>query len=456
MAGIGFELRKLLDKPGYFGLLRAYLYAGVIGSGPWVLSIVGILIVGFISVGVVSPQFMVTQFQVSVTYLILSSLMLTGFIQLAFTRFISDWLYKELAGRVLPNFNGALLLTTMISGLFGLIMLYLFFEDTSLVYRLFMLSGFVILCDIWLATVLLSGLKQYHAILWNFAMGYAVAVLLAFLMRTYGLEGLLFGFVLGHFVLLFGMIFIIVRHFPADLFISFEFLKPGVMYMRLVWIGFLYNFGVWVDKLFFWFFPDTSQVIIGPLRASLIYDLPIFLAYLAIIPGMAVFIVRIETDFAEYYEKFFDTVRNGGSLKRIEELGTGMQYAVRQGISEIVMVQSIAVLFVFLLGEQLLRWLNISPLYLPLLYVDLVAAGLQVVFLGILNVLFYLNKLRLVFWLCILFVVSNILLTAASLHLGAAYYGYGFALSLLITVLIGMHILSKKLTLLEYETFMLQ
>lgn len=456
MAGIGFELRKLLDKPGYYGLVRAYFYAGVIGSGPWVLSIIGILIVGFMSIGAVSPQFMVTQFQVSVTYLILSSLMLTGFIQLAFTRFISDWLYKELDTHVLPNFNGALLLTTAVSGLFGLFMLWLFFDDTDMAYRLFMLSGFVILCDIWLATVLLSGIKQYHAILWNFAIGYLVAVAAAYLLRPYGLDGLLLGFILGHFVLLFGMIFIIVRHFPAGHFIAFEFMRPGIMYVRLIWIGFLYNFGVWIDKILFWFFPDTSEHIVGPLRASLIYDLPIFLAYLAIIPGMAVFIMRIETDFSEYYEKFFDSVRNGGSLRRIEELGAGMQYAVRQGISEIIMVQSIAVLFIFLLGEKLLHWLNISILYLPLLYVDLVAAGLQVVFLGILTVLFYLDKLRLVLWLCILFVVSNIVLTSASLYFGASYYGYGFALSLLITVLVGMRILSNKLMLLEYETFMLQ
>jgi uncharacterized membrane protein len=456
MAGIGFALRKLLDKPGYFGLIRGYLYAGVIGSGPWVLSIIGILIVGFLSLGAVSPQFMITQFQVSVTYLILASLVLTGFIQLSFTRFISDWMYKKLDLQVLPNFNGALLLTTGVSGLFGLLMLWLFFADTGLLYRIFMLSGFVILCDIWLSAVLLSGLKQYHAILATFAAGYAVVVAVAFMLRSFGLEGLLFGFILGHFVLLFGMIFIIVRFFPADKFIAFEFLGSKVMSARLIWIGFLYNFGVWIDKIIFWFHPDTGQHIIGPLRASLIYDLPIFLAYLAIIPGMAVFIVRLETDFAEYYEKFFNAVRSGGSLKQIEELGTGMQYAVRQGILEIVMVQAIAVLFVFLLGEKLLYWLNISSLYLPLLYVDLVAAGLQVVFLGILNVLFYLDKLRIVLWLCLLFVISNIAFTALSLDLGAAYYGYGFALALLITVLAGMHLLSKKLTLLEYEVFMLQ
>jgi len=67
----------------------------------------------------------------------------------------------------------------------------------------------------------------------------------------------------------------------------------------------------------FWYFPDTSEPIIGPLRASVIYDLPVFMAYLSVIPGMAVFLVRIETDFAEFYERFYDAVRTGGSLEYI-------------------------------------------------------------------------------------------------------------------------------------------
>jgi polysaccharide biosynthesis protein PelG len=61
-----------------------------------------------------------------------------------------------------------------------------------------------------------------------------------------------------------------------------------------------------------------------------------------------------------------------------------------------------------------------------------------------------------VVFLCLLFLFSNIALTALSLYLGASYYGYGFALSLLITVLAGMYLLTRKLDLLEYETFMLQ
>lgn len=457
MAGIGFELRKLLEKDSYFGLFQAYAYAGIISSGPWVLSIVGILFVGFLSLGVVFPHMLIVQFQVSVTYLILSSLILTGFIQLGFTRFIADNLFRKLDKEVLPNFNGMLLVVTSVSGIVGLLAIFLFFSGMSVPYRILMLSGFVILCAIWVATIFLSGMKQYKEIVVLFAIGYTVTVFGALLLRSHGMEGLLLGFVIGHFVLLVGMVTLTLRTFPlVDSFISFDFMRPGAMYTSLVWAGFLYNLAVWADKLMFWFYPDTSQNIIGPLRASLIYDFPIFLAYLAIIPGMAVFLVRIETDFVEYYEKFYDAVREGGSLDHIETMRDNMLFTVRQGLFEIVKIQAIAVLLVFVLGEKLLNWLGISTLYLPLLYVDVVAAGLQVVLLGILNIFFYLDKRRIVVFLCVLFLFANIALTSLSLYLGASYYGYGFALSLLITVLTGMQLLSRKLDTLEYETFMLQ
>ncbi len=74
MAGIGFELRKMLRRDSLSGMLSAYAYAGVISSGPWVLSILGILLIGLLSIGFVIPRMLITQFQVSVTYLIAGSL----------------------------------------------------------------------------------------------------------------------------------------------------------------------------------------------------------------------------------------------------------------------------------------------------------------------------------------------------------------------------------------------
>jgi uncharacterized membrane protein len=113
-------------------------------------------------------------------------------------------------------------------------------------------------------------------------------------------------------------------------------------------------------------------------------------------------------------------------------------------------------LLLIVAGEAILKWLGISTLYLPLLYIDVIAASLQVVLLGILNVFFYLDKRRIVLFLCGAFVALNIVFTWISIQLGPTFYGFGFALAVFLVVLAGCVLLSRKLELLEYETFMLQ
>ena len=53
-------------------------------------------------------------------------------------------------------------------------------------------------------------------------------------------------------------------------------------------------------------------------------------------------------------------------------------------------------------------------------------------------------------------VLLNAALTAASQYAGAALYGYGFTLAMLITLLTGLVLLTRQLNRLEYQTFMLQ
>lgn len=334
--------------------------------------------------------------------------------------------------------------------------MFLFPEQTVL-YRLLFVIGLAIMSAIWIATVFLTGMKHYKAIVLIFFLGYSATLILALLFRyLYNMEGLLLGFVLGHFLLLAGMIWLIYRNYHSDRLIAFDIWNKGQMYRSLMVTGFFFNLGVWIDKIMFWYYPLTSQEVIGPLRASVIYDIPIFLSYLTVIPGMAVFLVRIETDFVEYYMKFYDAVREGATLEYIERMRNHMVYYVQRGLFDIAKIQSITVLVVFLLGEPVLKLLGISTLYLPLLFIDVVGAGLQVVLLGILNVLFYLDQRRSVVLLTGTLLVTNVVFTAISLQLGPTWFGYGFALAMLVCVLAGTWLLSRKLESLEFDTFMLR
>jgi uncharacterized membrane protein len=408
------------------------------------------------SIGVVVPNVLISQFQVTVTYLISLSLIYTGLAQLVFTRFIADRLFESLDDIVIPTLNGLLLIVMFIGGsLVGVAALFLFPEESAL-YRLLLVVGFSSLCGVWLAAILLSGMKQYMQIVWLFGVGYTVVVLGAFSLRGFGLEGLLMGFVLGHLALLGGMYFQIYRSYPSHQFVGFALFDRSKTYSSLIWSGFLFNLGLWIDKFMFWFNPDTGQQVIGPLHASVIYDFPIFLAYLAIIPGMAVFLVRIETDFAEYYDRFFTAVREGANLEYIERMRNEMVLAVRKGLFDIAKIQAIFTLVTFIFAPTFLAWLGISLLYLPLLYIDVLSAGLQVMLLGLINIMFYLDERHVVLKLMLLFVISNVIFTWISFYLGVAFFGYGIAMSLVVTLVWGLLILNRKLDRLEFDTFMMQ
>ncbi|MEI8669881.1 exopolysaccharide Pel transporter PelG [Pseudoalteromonas sp. B131b] len=454
MAGIGFEIRKILKKNTLLSVFEAYSYAGLIGSGPWLLSIIALMLIGILSLGIVLPKVLIIQFLTLVTYMMAASLILTGGLQLMLTRFIADLFFTKDDGLVLPNLLGAQLITTIGALLVGLAVWP--FLPLPIMTKVIILGAFISLCNQWLGAIFLSGMKEYRLILVTMLSGYAFMVLLAYLLRDWQLDGLFFAFFAGEALLFFSFLFMIIRRYPGDKLISFDFLNNKKVYYSLFLCGLFYNIAVWADKIIFWYSPSTSIQIIGTLRASPIYDLPIFLAYLSIIPGMAVFLVRMETDFVEEYDRFYSAIRDGSTLQEIYHLKDNMIRTARSGLYDIFKIQGITVACLLLWGEQILTFIGIDPNYKTLLFIDVVGVGVQVIFLSILNILFYLDKRSTVLFLAGLFLVINVVLTLLSIAFGPQFYGYGFALATIISSVIGLFWLSKQFEDLEYETFMLQ
>ena len=453
MAGIGFELRKYLDEDSFTGTLKAYGFAGLISAGPWVLSILGVMLIGIVAISQKVGGREIEQFTTSVTWIMGVSLILSGLLQLVFTRYIADRLFEGRDYLINPNLFGALLLTTACSGALGIGLMATVFHE-SFKYEALMVANFVTLSNIWIVVIFIAGLKKFKLILYSFFVGYTTTVLLSILLLPYGLTGLLGGLLAGHGLLLFLMLGTVIPEYPVTETVRLDFLKRRQIFPVLIFVGLFYNLGIWVDKFIFWMVPGTSEAVIGPLRASLIYDLPIFLAYLSIIPGMAVFLLRIETDFAEAYDGFFNAVRGNASLQEIETLGNEMILAVREGIFQIIKVQGITILILYLLGPQIVAWLGISEKFIHLYYIDLVGVGAQVLMLAVLNVLFYLDRLRDAFWLTLTLLISNACFTWISIELGPVFYGYGFGLSMTLTAFVGIFLLSSELENIEFRTFM--
>ncbi|MBK7396664.1 MAG: exopolysaccharide Pel transporter PelG [Myxococcales bacterium] len=360
MAGIGFSLRKHLRKETYFGFFTAYLLAGVIGSGPWVVSICSMLLIGTLSPAFGAKGEGMSHFLATVTQLMAASLVPSGLLQLMFTRFIADRTFEEDEEAVVPNLFGALLVTTLGSALVATpVAAFGFAGGGYHAYRVLLVCAFVTLCNMWVVTVILSGMKGYWSIVLVFLLGYGITLGAALALAPYGAPGYLAGFCMGHGAMLFAMLVLITRAYPASKLIAFQFLDRKRVFPELALAGVFFNLGIWADKFVFWAYPLTSETLVGPIRYSVIYDVPIFVAYLTVIPGMAAFLVRIETDFAEKFAIFFDAVRKGTSFQRLTVMRSDLVDAAREGIYDVFRIQGLAVATLLVLTPRVLRLFRI-------------------------------------------------------------------------------------------------
>ena len=455
MAGIGIQLQRMLRKNTLAGAAQAYTMAGLVGSGPWLMSIVAILAISLMAAVGGRDGDAVEQFQVSVSYLMAGSLILTSPLQLLFTRYAADRMFERRDGVILPNLMGALCLTLGISTLGGGIIL-LFWFDEPWPYQLCMLANFIVLSCIWIVQIFASAIRAFRPLLGAFALGYLITAWAALALQSSGLVGLLAGFFVGQAVLLFALLAMVVREFPASELMAFAFLRRDQVFPRLALIGLLYNVAVWCDKFVFWRDPLSGTAIVGSLRASVVYDLPIFLAYLSLVPGMAVLVVRLEVELAQKCEAFYRTITSGGNHQAVKLAHGELLAAVRHGLSDIVKVQIVTTAIVMLFAAEILVLFGISPLYQPLFAIDLVAVALQLAFLAMLSILFYLDRQAIALKLCAMLLVSNAAFSWLSVQLGPQFFGYGFALAVLLTCASAALYLSHTLDHLIFETFMLQ
>jgi len=457
MAGIGFELRKILKEDRLLSLTKVYGYSAILSSGPWVISILAIVLVGFINLanlGEVSDAF---RFQVVITYAIAlaSSLIITGILQLPFTRYVADLIFNNREDEILSCYFGALFLAWAI-GLPVVVPFYMWvFEGQSVIFLLGVVSTFLILCGVWISSILAASLKYYHGVVWAYFVSYALIVLASYYFGN-TIEALIYVFFTGNAILFTILMTLIIKSYPSTIFMKIDFFLAPNFYWTLGIAGLTYNLGAWVDKFIFWYHPATGHTVIGKLHASVVYDMPIFIAYLSILPGMAIFFYRLESDFAEKYDLYYDAVRSGGTLQTIRRYRNDMVDVIRHAIHEILMIQGVLDIVLFLSAPKIFEILHIPQLYLGLLYILTIGAMLQISFMSVLAILYYLDRKKVAMWLCISFFVGNGVLTLLSIDMGPSFFGYGYTVSLLLVFMASLLVIRNEMDRLDYETFMLQ
>ena len=456
MAGISIELRKLLQKGSLTSLALAFGYSATLSSGNWLIAVFSIFFFSQLANLVLGVQRDVLVYQVLITYAVALSLILSGPFQLMFTRYVADRLFEKELERILPNFITALIFSMLISFIFTILLSFYLLSGTPYYYHLLFSFTVSVLSGLWLTNALLVGLKKYKHIFLSFFISYLFSGVLFFFLIKKGLIFGLFSFYLGQFILLNLLIFRIILDYPSDKLIEFDFLNKKRVYYSLAVAGFFYNFGIWADKLVFWFSPLTGEPIFANIRTSVVYDIPVILAYISLLPGMAVFFLKIETEFAESYDEYYKAVREWGTLELLYKTANRMIEGARAVFYETLRVQTITDIIILFLEQFIFKLLRISFLYIPLFNVLLLGATLQLGFMVLFALMSYFDLRKSLALLSFLFASLNLGLSILSQLLGPYFYGYGYVMSLLLSSLFGMLVLRRFLHEIHYRTYMLR
>ncbi len=451
MAGIGFQLQKLIEDESFLKKAKAYIFASIITSGPWILSIICLGLIGFLS-GKFTPGERFSVISITIVYTFAFSLIFTGPVQFVLTRYLADKEYLKQKEKMLSALISALIISLIIS--LSLSVPWYVMSEGSVQYKLSGIILFAIVCSIWTMMDFLSCSKNYTGIISAFAIGSLMSLIFSPILGTYfGSDGSLIGYTIGQSFILLALLYYIIKEFPYNGFYNREFFTYFRLFPYILFTGLFYNLGLWIDKLMGWFI--YGETIFGNFKGYSVYDTPIFIAYLIIIPSLAYFLIQSETTFFLAHRRFFDSISHEG-LQNILQYKEDLMGILKNSIAKLFTIQFISSLIGFIFADFIGNWFGMTSQSITILRVLFFAAGAQVLFLYIIIFLMYFDLSQAGFYLVAMFFGLN-----CSLNLLHAYYpfapmGTAYLVSIVLSLLTGLGLLLYSISDIEYSIFMRQ
>jgi uncharacterized membrane protein len=450
MAGIGFELRRMIDeRRGFVAKVRAYSCAALIASGPWLMTILTLTLLN-----VAGPYLGGAEgyslFRGLVTYAFAFSLILQGIVQMAVTRWVADQLYGKRYLDVLPAFAACFAVTGGVHAAIGTA--FCVWAGFGARLSLLVVSLFTIIGMTWIALIWLSLVRQYDDILRAYVYGTLVAmisVLIVFLSQ--GTEPILAAYTAGQAFTLILLLRTILRGMETGAKRDYRVFKSLISFPVLAGVGFAYNAAIWVDKMVFWFVDGDGP---HPLvRYHPLYDTCSFLAYLTVVPALAVNLVQLETSFYEKYRAYYGAILAGSPLAVIERNKTRMFESLQEGVVRLLRLQGAITAAVVIFAPLIVQVLELPEIAVRLFRLTCLGAGFHVLLLICLLMQMYFDLRRQALATSAAFLVLNGTLAWWSVSRGIETYGVGYAVASFLTLLLGFVLLHRAIERLDYHTF---
>ncbi len=450
MAGIGFELEKILSKETITSFFQGYIYAAIIYCGPWLFTIICLALLGWrmpLYLGLHSAALV----RVMIIYCFCFSLITTAPLSMVITRHIANLIYENHEEKISSVFMSSTVFILAVESIF--VIPFLLYMDGDLGLKANGFICFLLVSFIWHLTVFISAVKDYK----NIAVSFAVGMLLSFFLsdligRSMGVNGVLLGFNLGLLFICYTLAsrILIEFYYPSEW--NFSFLYDLSRYWELAVFGLFYSLGIWIDKIIFWYSKE-GIVINNLLQAHHPYDSSMFLAYLTTVPALAYFFVEVETEYYRKYRQFYQSILQKRGLKEIDHNHIEMADSITTSFINMAQIQMVISLTAIFLAPKVIDMFGLDWTQLHIARIGVLAALLQAFILLTSIIIFYFDFRKDAMFIALTLFVSNTYFTTWSLDLGFRFHGYGYFISTLITLILALALLKHRVKHLTFFTF---
>lgn len=353
MAGIGFELKKLMGKGNIVNMMAGTTYAVMVTIGPTIL-LAGTLMLMYVVLPYSTEAFADREFLSStILYVFIFSMIITSPLNSVLSRYVADKIYQEKISDIMPAINVGLVINIIIASAASLFIMFReyavgidpFFSFLS--YWFFM----VINMSLYLMTYV-SALKDYGKIGMAYFIGILSALVFA-IVNVYIFQNAVSYSILGSMVLCFS---IIATMLYANLKTYFkhssnnytEALKYFMRFKPLFITNFFYTLGLYIHNFVYWN-TDYGAYIGNVFWTSPDYDMATCLALFTNISTLVIFVVKAETSFFSSYQAYLEAV-NGGGGDDIELAKKNMFRTLKSELFYIIRFQFVITIMIFILA----------------------------------------------------------------------------------------------------------
>ncbi|MBN2351322.1 MAG: exopolysaccharide Pel transporter PelG [Spirochaetales bacterium] len=453
MAGIAFKLQRIVSNESYTSVIRGFIYAIILTSGPWLIIVTSLGTLSVYSTFIINlPSRQL--FKILLVNVYFLTIMVTGTLQLFFTRIFADKMFEK-QREALPN----VIMCNLIAALFAvsivsiplLIVIDIPFDVKVLTY-----TFFIAITVAWVLINYVSASDSFLKFIKHYLIGAGSSLLLGYVLGYFfSFLGLYVGFILGQ-VYIAAILFIKtirVFGFPAKL--NVKDITSKLYYSDLLASGFLLYAGMWVDKVIMWYGPSGIQFN-SILFYNPHYDDVFYLAFLLSTPIIAIFFIVIETDFYKAYYGFFSRMmRKGywGNLEKIKIAGVKLIKCVDSSLRMLILVQTIVTLGAILLSRNILKLFNMSESVDTLLAVVIIGRFFQMMMLIVCVLLLYFDLRKESIKVYGFFFVINLVLTLVFLQAGEQFNGLGMTIASVVCFIYATRLLRFYLRNAIFYTF---